>query len=102
MVAVFDDLPGSVRRQQSYQSAQKTTRFAWRTGLDLVGRAHQFYESGKSEGTTGKPEPDDGQTEILRRGCLSPRPQQTPAFDDLPNNEAWNTESEFPQSSNQR
>src|ERR1700736_4351344 len=102
MVALFDDVSGSLRRPRSYRSAPKTTRSAWRTGLDLVGRAHEFHKSAKGKGPPGNPEPGDRKTEILGGGWLSPRPQQTPAFNDLPNNQARNTEAELPQSRNQR
>src|SRR6266566_4545994 len=93
MAAVFNDFSGSVRRWRSYRSAQKATRSARRTGLDLVGRAHQFYKSGKSERTIGKPEPGNRQIEILRRRGLSARLQQTTAFDDLPRDHARNSQA---------
>src|SRR6266581_3910464 len=54
MAAIFDDVSGSVRRCRSNRPAQKATRSAWGIGLDLVGRAHEFHQSGKSEAATSQ------------------------------------------------
>ena len=54
MAAIFDDVSGSVHRCKSHRPAPKAARSAWRIGLDLVGRAHEFHQSGKGEAATSQ------------------------------------------------
>jgi len=82
---------GSLRRRRSDRAIAEATRSARRTGLDLVGRAHQFTNPATVKRRLANLSRAIAKMKSYDANSFGARAKQTPGFDQLPNDKSWNS-----------
>src|SRR6266403_3537136 len=102
MAAPGPFLPRRVRKCSCDCRTEKSTRSSKWHGVDLVGRSYKFRQSRESEAAAGKASRLNRSLRILPNARGQARTPEATRLNQLPGNEARDTERQLPYSCNQR